>query len=85
MCSPMFDNFAVSELGSGKFVTREGIEKPFTKKVDVNYTQGEKREVKFDWLPTNNIQTGNFKIEIYNNGFKIGEGVREFKKGGLFS
>lgn len=76
---------AVSELGSGKFVTRDGVEKPFTKKVEVNYTQGERREVKFDWAPGNTIQTGNFKIEIYNNGFKIGEGIREFKKGGLFS
>ncbi len=25
-----------------------------------------------------------YKIEIYHNGFKIGEGVRSLKKGGLF-
>ena len=71
-------------MGSGKFTTRDGVEKYFTKKVEVNYTKGEKRVVNFDWTPTNNIQTGNFKIEVYNNGFKIGESTREFKKGGLF-
>jgi hypothetical protein len=30
------------------------------------------------------FQTGNYKIEIYQNGFKIAEGVRSLKKGGLF-
>ncbi|MEJ7675131.1 MAG: hypothetical protein WKF59_21115 [Chitinophagaceae bacterium] len=34
---------AVEALGSGKFVTREGIERLFTKKVQVNYNQGEKQ------------------------------------------
>ena len=30
------------------------------------------------------VVTGNYKIEIYHNGFKIGEGIRSLKKGGLF-
>ena len=30
------------------------------------------------------FQKGYYKIEIYHNGFKIGEGTRELKKGGLF-
>ena len=28
---------------------------------------------------------GNYKIEVYNNGFKVGEANRPLKKGGLFS
>jgi len=72
-------------LGSGKFVTREGIERSYTKKVQVDYKQGEKQQVDVEWKPDNTLQTGNYRIEIYNNGFKIGEGVRAFKKGGLFS
>jgi hypothetical protein len=75
---------AVDALGSGKFVTREGIERPFTKKVQVDYKQGEKQQVNVEWKPDNSLQTGNYRIEIFNNGFKIGEGVRAFKKGGLF-
>ena len=31
-----------------------------------------------------NLHGHNYKIEIYHNGFKIGEGVRSLKKGGLF-
>lgn len=75
---------AVEALGSGKFVTREGIERMFTKKVQVDYKQGEKQQVNVEWKADNKYQTGNYRIEIYNNGFKIGEGVRTFKKGGLF-
>jgi len=71
-------------LGSGKFVTREGIERQFTQKVQVEYKQGEKQQVNVELKPETNFQTGNYRIEIFNNGFKIGEGIRTFKKGGLF-
>src|SRR5665647_735792 len=74
----------VDALGSGKFVTRDGIERPFTKKIQINYVQGKKQPVTVEWSQNSSFQTGNYKIEIYNNGFKIGEGVRSFKKGGLF-
>ena len=76
---------AVDALGSGMFVTREGIERKFTQKLQVDYKQGEKQQVNVEWKPDNTLQSGNYRIEIYNNGFKIGEGVRAFKKGGLFS
>ena len=59
-------------------------ERPFTKKVQINYVQGQKQPVTVEWTQNSDFQTGNYKIEIYNNGFKIGEGVRSFKKGGLF-
>ncbi|MDQ6757640.1 MAG: hypothetical protein M3004_11970, partial [Bacteroidota bacterium] len=76
---------AVEALGSGKFVTRDGVEKLFTKKIQVDYTQGEKKTVTVEWKQNSEFQTGNYKIEVYNNGFKVGEGIRNFKKGGLFS
>lgn len=74
----------VDALGSGTFVTREGIEKPYTKKVQINYVQGQKEPVSVEWSQNSDFQTGDYKIQIYNNGFKIGEGVTSFKKGGLF-
>ena len=76
---------AVEALGSGKFVTRDGVEKLFTKKVQINYNQGEKQNVTVEWKQNSDFQTGDYKIAVYNNGFKIGEGKRTFKKGGLFS
>ena len=76
---------AVEALGSGKFSTRNGEEKYFTQKIDVNYTQGQRQTLSIDWKQNTNFETGNYKIEVYNNGFKIGEGIRSLKKGGLFS
>jgi TolA-binding protein len=74
----------VDALGSGKMVTRDNVERPFTKKIEINYIQGQKLPVSVEWSQNSDFQTGNYKIEIYNNGFKIGQGVVNFKKGGLF-
>ena len=82
--SPDGKPVTVEALGSGRFVTRDGVERSFTKKIQVNYEQGQKIPVTIEWSQNSDFQTGNYKIEIYNNGFKIGEGVRAFKKGGLF-
>ena len=76
---------ALDEQGSGKFSTREGDEKVFTTKLDINYTQNKRQTVSFDWKQNSNFATGNYKIEVYNNGFKVGEGLKPLKKGGLFS
>ncbi len=76
---------AVEALGSGTFSTRDGEQKPFTQKLDVNYTQNKRQNVSFDWKPNSNFMTGNYKIEVFNNGFKVGEAFRPLKKGGLFS
>ena len=82
--SPDGNPVTVDALGSGKFAIRDGSEIPYTKKVQINYVQGQKQPVTVEWSQNSDFQTGNYKIEIYNNGFKIGEGVRAFKKGGLF-
>lgn len=70
--------------GSGNFTSREEGEKFFTSKVTVQYENTRKIPVSFDWRQDKPFQTGDYKIEIYHNGFKIGEGVRTLKKGGLF-
>lgn len=67
------------------FNTREEGNKNFTSKVSVNYEQGKVTPVSFDWRQNDRYKEGDYKIEIYNNGFKIGEGVKTLKKGGLFS
>jgi hypothetical protein len=72
--------------GSGTFDTRDEGQKVFTNKLDVQYEQGKRLPVSFDWKPeSGKYQTGDYKIEIYQNGYKIGEGTKELKKGGLFS
>jgi hypothetical protein len=75
---------AVEALGSGRFTTREEGEKIYTQKVQINYTQGQKQTVSFDWKQNTNFEVGNYKIEVYHNGFKVGEGIAVLKKAGLF-
>lgn len=76
------DGKIISKDG-GTLNTREDGDKPFTAKVPVEYEQGKRKNVQFPILQ-NDFMTGDYKIEIYHNGFKIGEGVRSLKKGGLF-
>jgi len=75
----------VEALGSGNFKSRDGQDRFFTQKVEVNYTQGQRQTISVDWKQNSNFETGDYKIEVYNNGFKIGEGIRILKKGGLFN
>ena len=63
--------------------TRADGDKSFTAKIPVNYEQGTRKSVQFP-IQQSDFLTGNYKIEVYHNGFKIGEGVRSLKKGGLF-
>jgi uncharacterized phage infection (PIP) family protein YhgE len=67
------------------FNTREEGSRPYTNKVSVNYEQNKVIPVSFDWKQKDAYKEGDYKIEIYNNGFKIGQGVKTLKKGGLFS
>jgi len=76
---------SIPAYGSGTFNTREEGQKFFTNKVNVNYEQGKRSAVSFDWRQDQTFKTGDYRVEIYNNGFKIGEGVTKLKKGGLFS
>ena len=68
------------------FTSRDEGAKTYTSKVDVNYEQGKRTPVNVDWKnSTGKYQIGDYKISIYHNGFKIGEGVKTLKKGGWFS
>jgi len=71
--------------GAETFTTREEGDKKYTAKVPVDFEAGKRKPVQFAFKPGVNFKTGSYKIEIYHNGFKIGEGTRDLKKGGLFS
>ncbi|WP_276503309.1 hypothetical protein [Terrimonas pollutisoli] len=72
-----------TELGSSTLTTRTDGDRQFTTKVPVEYEQGTRKAVSFP-IRQEDFQRGDYKIEVYHNGFKIGEGVRTLKKGGLF-
>ncbi|MBM3432125.1 MAG: hypothetical protein FJX92_03860 [Bacteroidetes bacterium] len=59
------------------FNTREEGARTFTAQVDVNYTQGTKQNVQYPIRGS--FGSGSYRIEIYQNGFKIGEASRPLK------
>jgi phage shock protein A len=73
-----------ANAGGGTLTTRADGDKAFTTKMSIQYEQGTRRNLEFP-IRQDNFQIGDYKIEVYHNGFKIGEGVRSLKKGGLFS
>ncbi len=73
-----------ASLGSGTLTTRADGDKAYTYKTTLEYEQGTRKTVQVP-LRQQHFQTGDYKIEVYQNGFKIAEGVRSLKKGGLFS
>ncbi len=75
---------SVPALGSGTFTSREDGDKVYTAKVPVDFEAGKSKSVQFAWKQNSEFQKGAYKIEIYHNGFKIGEGTSTLKKGGIF-
>lgn len=71
--------------GSETFTTRNDGDKAYTAKVPVDLETAKKKNVEFAFIPGTSFKQGNYTIQIYQNGFLIGQGTRELKKGGLFS
>jgi cell division protein FtsB len=69
--------------GASTLSTRSDGDRPYTYKTTVQYEQGTRKSIQVP-MRQDHFQTGDYKIEIYQNGFKIAEGVRSLKKGGLF-
>ena len=73
----------ITDANSATLTTRNDGDRQFTSRVTQEYEQGTRKKIQVP-LRQNDFQTGDYRIEIYQNGFKIAEGVRSLKKGGLF-
>lgn len=62
---------------SGTFDTRDEGTRNFTAKLPVNLETAKSKNVEFGFVPGDHFVTGSYKIQIYQNGFLIGEGVRQ--------
>lgn len=70
--------------GTETFTTRTDGDLAFTAKVPVDLETAKKKNVEFAFIPGADFKQGNYTVQIYQNGFLIGQGTRELKKGGLF-
>jgi myosin heavy subunit len=60
-------------IGNSTFKLADGSEIKYTTTKIVPYKQGEKSYgVSTDWKPETDFEAGNYKVELYNNGYKIG-------------
>lgn len=77
------DGKVIADSAHSMLTTRTEGDRAYTAKVSIQYDQGTRKNVSYP-IRNSSFQTGDYKIEIYHNGFKIGEGTRTLKKGGLF-
>lgn len=66
-------------LASGSINTRQDGQVDFTTKIDVEYKQGEAKNISFDLRQTEKYLKGSYAVIVYQNGFKIGEGLATLK------
>lgn len=78
------DGKLISAENSGSFVSREEGDKLYTARVQVEIEPVKRKPVEFSFVPETDFKQGNYKVQIYQNGFMIGESTRELKKSGLF-
>ena len=71
--------------GSGTFTTRDEGQKEFTSKLPVDLETGKVKNIEFGFAPAKEFKKGSYIIKIYQNGFLIGQGKQDLRKGGLFS
>lgn len=65
----------------GNFNTREDGVRTYANKLSVVYEQNVALPVSYDFKQSNKFIEGEYKVEVYHNGFKIGEGKTTLKKG----
>lgn len=77
------DGKVINDGSGGNLSSREDGERAYSTKTSLDYEQGTHKTVSVP-IRQSDFSKGDYKIEIYHNGFKIGSGVRTLKKGGLF-
>ena len=65
---------------AGTLATREDGQKSYSNKIAVQYVQNAVLPVSYDIKQTTKLAEGEYKVEVYHNGFKIGEGKTTMRK-----
>ncbi len=77
--TPLGETMYIENLGSGVFVNNDNKEEMrFTKAQDVPYENKSVNQC-LNWKPDTPFAKGNYKVEIFNKGYKSGEGEFRLK------
>lgn len=72
------DGKIVGHSSGNILLTREDGERLFTERVTVSYEKGTRQRIEFP-IKGQDFQKGNYRVEVYHNGFRIGQAVRPLK------
>lgn len=87
-----FDFYIAIQGPEGSILTEEGKEAGmlklederevrYTAKLTVDYTQGQRKAMRYDYRSANKFAPGVYRVMIYQKGLKVGEGMGNIKKG----
>jgi hypothetical protein len=76
-------NVLTSEDYNTVFQDRDGQQVKYTQKMEIEYKQNKHLTLHFDWKAVGGFQPGNYRINVYHNGFMIGSGKCPLRKSGL--
>jgi peptidoglycan hydrolase CwlO-like protein len=71
------DGQVITSGTENQYNTKEDGTRTITASMEVNYTQGSKQNIQYPLRGS--FQSGSYKIEIYQNGYKIGSAERQLK------
>ena len=74
-----------TDASGNTFTTRADGDKAYTAKLPVDLQTSTSKNVQFAFAPKDHFQQGQYKIQIYQNGFLIGQSYSNLRKGGLFA
>jgi len=75
---PLGETMVIEDLGSGILVNADGESIRYTNVGTVDYANSSK-QVCLDWEPSMRFPKGIYEVEVYNKGFKAGEGSFRLK------
>ena len=77
--NPTGETVAVEDAGSGVLTNKlDNSQVRYTTSGDVNY-KNEDTNACIDWTLPEKLVKGDYKIEMYNNGFQVGKGQFKLK------
>lgn len=84
--SPEGTTLAVESMGSGTFELAEtGESSLYTKPINIDYDPGQPdKEYCAEWTQENDFEPGEYAIELYQQGYLIGESSMELRDSWLF-
>ena len=77
--NPQGETIAIEDQGSGVLTNKlDNSQVRYTTSGEISY-KNEDTNACIDWTLSDKLVKGDYKIEIYNNGFQVGKGVFKLK------